>query len=310
LTAVRWVEIGANEDGQRLDNFLLRELKGVPRSRIYRLLRKGEVRVNKKRCKPSDRLVEGDQVRIPPVRMSESSTPVGPSKSLRELLSASILFEDEAVLVINKPSGLAVHGGSGVSAGVIENLRAMRPSEKYLELVHRLDRDTSGCLILARSRPALVQLHESLRQGRVDKYYLALTQGKWPNAVKQVDAPLKKNELSSGERIVRVQQDGKASRTYFEVVQRFSGATLVKAKLDTGRTHQIRVHTQLTGHPILGDDKYGDEEGNARLRKVGLKRLFLHAATVSFIHPISGERITLESPLPSDLNDLLDGLER
>ena len=302
------MEIGPNEDGQRLDNFLLRELKGVPRSRIYRLLRKGEVRLNKKRCKPSDRLAEGDQVRIPPVRVSENSQPIGPGQSLRALLNASILFEDDALLVIDKPSGLAVHGGSGISAGVIENLRAMRPDDRFLELVHRLDRDTSGCLILARSRAALVQLHEQLRDGGVDKYYLALTQGKWPNAVKEVNAPLQKNELNSGERIVRVQKDGKASRTYFEIVERFSDSTLVKAKLDTGRTHQIRVHTQLTGHPILGDEKYGDKAENQRLQKMGLKRLFLHAATLSFTHPISGERITLDAPLPADLQNLLDGL--
>lgn len=309
FTKVHFVEIGPNEDGQRLDNFLIRELKGVPKSRIYRLLRKGEVRVNKKRCKPSDRLVAGDQVRIPPIRLSPSSAPASPGQGLQALLKKSILFEDEALLIIDKPSGLAVHGGSGLSLGLIESLRAMRPEKEFLELVHRLDRDTSGCLVLARSRKALVAMHETMRAGEIRKEYLALTNGKWPAKLTSVDAPLRKNQLSSGERIVRVEQDGKQALTHFSVEQRYGKATLVRAKLETGRTHQIRVHAQLSGHSIAGDEKYGDKDDGHYFKAAGLKRLFLHAALLEFRHPVSGDLISIDSTLPPDLQAVLSHLE-
>lgn len=307
-TKVRIVEIGSNEEGQRLDNFLMKELKGVPKSRIYRLLRKGEVRVNKKRKKPSDRLSAGDQVRLPPIRVAEPAKASVPGQNLRELLESSILFEDEALLVIDKPTGLAVHGGSGLALGLIESLRAIRPEHEYLELIHRIDRETSGCLMLARSRKALVKMHEEMRNGGVRKEYEALTVGKWPSHLNTVDAPLQKNELSSGERIVRVDQEGKHAETHFSVLQRYPGATLVRARLGTGRTHQIRVHTQLSGHSIAGDEKYGDKDAKAHFRKMGLRRLFLHAAFLEFRHPLSGDLLSIESPLPADLKTVLNNL--
>ena len=302
---VRFVEVDANYEGQRLDNFLIRELKGVPKSKIYRILRKGEVRVNKKRSKPSDKLIAGDLVRIPPVRTSPATATVDPGQSLRDLLNRAILFEDDALIVVNKPSGLAVHGGSGLSVGLIESMRAMRNQHDYLELVHRLDRETSGCLIIAKSRGALTRLHEDMRNGEIRKEYLALTEGKWPTHLSEVNAPLQKNQLKSGERIVRVEQEGKASLTYFEVIKRLGSATLVKARLATGRTHQIRVHAQLSGHAILGDDKYGSSDTNREYKKQGLKRLFLHASNLSFIHPLSEERIDIEAALPEDLENIL-----
>ena len=306
---VRMVEIDQNDEGQRLDNFLLRQLKGVPKSRIYRLLRKGEVRLNKKRCKPSDRLSDGDLVRIPPVRVSENSNPPVPGQNLQSLLKQATLFEDHALLIVDKPSGLAVHGGSGLSTGLIESLRAMRPSNEYLELVHRLDRETSGCLMIARSRKSLVSLHQALRDGLVRKEYLALAEGKWPSSLKTVDAPLRKNQFKSGERMVRVEQNGKNAITHFSVEQRYSSATLIRAALETGRTHQIRVHAQVSGHALVGDEKYGGREQRAYYRNKGLKRLFLHAALLEFDHPLSGERILIEAPLPEDLTNLLNNLE-
>lgn len=306
---VKLVAIDRDDEGQRLDNFLMRKLKGVPKSRIYRLLRKGEVRLNKKRCKPSDRLSDGDVVRIPPVRVATDSEPAIPSQNLQSLLKQAILFEDDALLVLNKPSGLAVHGGSGLSIGLIESLRAMRPDKEYMELVHRLDRETSGCLMIARSRKALVALHAALREGSVHKEYLALAEGKWPASLKTVDAPLQKNQFNSGERMVRVEQDGKQAITHFSVEQRFDGATLVKAVLETGRTHQIRVHAQVSGHPLVGDEKYGDRERRSYYKSKGLKRLFLHAALLEFDHPISRERISVEAPLPEELTNLLNNLE-
>lgn len=307
-SSVRLVEVPADFAGQRLDNFLLRELKGVPKSHIYRVLRKGEVRVNKGRVKPEYRLQAGDVVRIPPIVVSEAPPPAFIGDDLKQRLEASVIYEDADVLVLNKPSGVAVHGGSGVSFGLIEALRQMRPDCSGLELVHRLDRDTSGCIVLAKRRPVLRHLHEQLREGGMDKRYLALVVGQWPAHRKEVDAPLKKNELRSGERVVRVDAEGKPSLTEFRVIQRFQGATLVEASPITGRTHQIRVHALLAGHPLIGDEKYGEEAVNAQMRGLGFKRLFLHACRLSFRLPGSKEERVFEAPLPDDLQEALKRL--
>ncbi|MBU6954346.1 RluA family pseudouridine synthase [Hahella sp. HN01] len=274
----RVVTIDSGSDGQRLDNFLVRELKGVPKGKIYKIIRKGEVRVNKGRCKPETKLKDGDQVRIPPIRVSESdnSEPVIPA-GLIELVSQSTLFENDELLIINKPCGVAVHGGSGVSFGVIEILRAARQDLRFLELAHRLDRDTSGVLVLAKKRRALVQFHDMLKTGRVEKIYHAWVCGKWPKHKSVITAPLKKNVLRSGERVVSVSEDGKASETRFRVLYSGTGRSLVEAQPITGRTHQIRVHAKFAGHPIIGDDKYCDSETNKVYRDMGVKRLCLHA---------------------------------
>ena len=293
--------------GQRLDNFLLRLLKGVPKSRIYRLLRKGEVRVNKGRVRPDTRLNTGDTIRIPPIRISQQGAE-SPSTQFRKRLHPSIIFEDDGLIVVNKPSGIAVHGGSGVSFGVIEGLRADRPKSNYLELVHRLDRDTSGCLMLAKSRAVLSKLQQSIQTNSIEKSYLALVKGPWLKGKSTINAPLKKNQLSSGERIVRVDAEGKSSVTHFNIVQRFKQATLLQVRLETGRTHQIRVHCQFSGQPIAGDSKYGDQEFNEQLRDRGLKRLFLHASRLLLKHPLSGDRLEIEAPLPDDLQHVLDNL--
>ena len=294
--------------GQRLDNFLMRLLKGVPKSRIYRLLRKGEVRVNKGRVKPDTRLNAGDLIRIAPIRLSLQGSEV-PGHQLRQRLTQSVLFEDDALLIINKPSGMAVHGGSGVSFGVIEVLRADRPQEKYLELAHRLDRETSGCLILAKSRSVLVRIQQAMQNNKVEKRYNTLVKGQWPKGKSIINAPLKKNQLSSGERMVRIDGDGKRSITHFKIVQRYTDATLLEVRLETGRTHQIRVHCQFAGQPLAGDDKYGDKLFNENLRNRGLKRLFLHASYLRFEHPISGDWIDIEAPLPKDLKSFLTDMK-
>ena len=306
IPKVRFVTVDERGDGQRVDNFLLRELKGVPRTLIYRLLRKGEVRVNKGRVKAGRKLVEGDQVRIPPVRLPETAELGKPPGYQVDKIEKSILYEDKLLLIINKESGLAVHGGSGISFGVIELLRASRPEEKTLELAHRLDRDTSGCLMLAKRRSALRTLQQLQREGRVRKRYLALLAGRWQKDRQQVKVPLKKNTLKSGERIVRVDAAGKFAHTEFKVVQRFSAATLVEAELKTGRTHQIRVHAQYLGTPILGDTKYGDDQANDIFRKIGLKRLFLHAASLRFPWPDREQDYSFEAPLSAQLQQLLD----
>lgn len=279
---VRLVRVEAEYAGQRIDNFLLRELKGVPRSRLYRLLRRGEVRVNRGRVKAEYRLCAGDEVRLPPVRQSRqvNDGELQLSPALAGVLREAVLYEDERLLVVNKPAGMAVHGGSGLSWGLIEAYRALRPELKQLELVHRLDRETSGCLMLSKRRSALRLLHEALRGGLLDKRYWALVRGCWPKHLGEVDFPLLKNQLSSGERIVRVHTEGKPSRTVFRCLETFADATLVEASPITGRTHQIRVHAQAAGHAILGDDKYGDRDANARFRERGLKRLFLHARSL------------------------------
>jgi len=305
---VRLVEVDERSDGQRLDNFLLRELKGAPRSLIYRLLRQGAVRVNKGRAKPDRRLSTGDLVRVPPIRLGEPGEPVEASDRQVENIEKAIIYEDNRILVINKPAGLAVHGGSGVSLGVIEILRAARPREKVLELVHRLDRDTSGCLLLAKRRSVIKAFQELQAMGKVEKSYLALLQGSFKGSRQEVRAPLRKNTLQSGERVVRVDATGKEAHTSFQVVQRFAGATLVQALLGTGRTHQIRVHAAHLGCPILGDEKYGSDEANKLARQRGLKRLFLHASRLVIPWGEGGKPQPFECPLPQELEAFLQEL--
>lgn len=304
---VRHLTVSADSSGQRLDNFLTRELKGVPRTRLYRALRKGEIRVNKGRVKADYRLVTGDLVRIPPLRVPAPSDPPRIPRRWYEELAARVVYEDGELLVINKPSGLAVHGGSGLSFGLIECLRQMRPEDRYLELVHRLDRDTSGLILVARRPAALRELHRQLREDKVDKRYLALVAGNWPKNRRVVEAPLAKNVLQSGERMVRVSKDGKRAVTEFTIVERLAGATLVEAKPITGRTHQIRVHAQHAGFPLCGDDKYSDDRTAAFCRDIGLKRLFLHARSLRFSLPKVG-RLVLEAPLDLDLESILEKL--
>ena len=304
------VRIGENDAGQRIDNFLLKRLKGVPKSRIYRILRKGEVRVNRGRIKPEYKLKLDDLVRIPPIRVAETDAPVRPSDRVLQLLQECILYEDEAILILNKPSGIAVHGGSGISYGVIEGLRALRPQAKFLELGHRLDRETSGCLVIAKKRSALRAFQEMLRSGGMDKHYLALLKGQWREGRKGIDAPLRKNTLVSGERIVRVSDDGKPSLSIFEPVTIFKDATLVSVKLVTGRTHQVRVHAQYSGHPIAGDSKYGDADFNRHMAGLGLKRLFLHASELRFSLADGRAPIHVSAPLDDDLTRVLQQLEQ
>ena len=302
--AVQLIVISPNNAGQRLDNFLFTALKGVPKSRIYRIIRKGEVRVNKGRIKPEYKLAEGDQVRIPPVRVAQRDTPIIPSQSFQDSLEASILYEDDLLLVINKPSGLAVHGGSGISLGLIEALRATRSDKSYLELVHRIDRDTSGCLVVAKKRSALRFLQDEMRARRILKVYYALASGRWPRGRRRIDAPLLASEQKSGEKIVRVDSEGKSSVTVFSVVQRFDNATLMEATLETGRTHQIRVHAQYVGCSLAGDVKYGSDDYNDDARRLGLGRMFLHALRIQFFSPC-GKKILIEAPIPPELSRYL-----
>jgi 23S rRNA pseudouridine955/2504/2580 synthase len=303
----RFVTVGAEHDGQRVDNYLRTELKGAPKSLIYRILRTGEVRVNKGRAKPESRVHTGDVVRIPPLRLSEE-VPVRVGESLEEALKRAVLFEDEQLLVIDKPAGLAVHAGSGVKVGVIEALRALRPETPGLELAHRLDRETSGVLVLAKDRPTLMELHDLFRGDGAKKQYLALVRGDWPDKLREVDAPLEKNTLRGGERLVEVRGDGKPSRTLFRVRQRLDGCTLVEASPITGRTHQIRVHAAHAGHPIAGDDKYGSAHFDRTLKEHGLHRLFLHATQIELSRE-SG-KLRVEAPLPAELAQLIKTLAR
>ncbi|WP_284346538.1 23S rRNA pseudouridine(955/2504/2580) synthase RluC [Pasteurella multocida] len=306
---VKMLTISEDEAGQRIDNYLLAKLKGVPKSLIYRILRKGEVRVNKGRIKPEYKLQANDIVRVPPVRVSEKEqAPISTKLNKVSQLEKQILFEDECLLVLNKPSGIAVHGGSGLSFGVIEALRTLRPDARFLELVHRLDRDTSGILLVAKKRSALRSLHEQLREKTVQKDYLALVRGQWQSHCKVVKAPLLKNELSSGERIVRVSEQGKPSETRFSIEERYEYATLVKASPVTGRTHQIRVHTQYAGHPIALDDKYGDKHFDEQMTQLGLTRLFLHAFSIRFEHPKTGETLRINAPLDPEMKKILGAL--
>lgn len=314
---VSFASIDADQAGQRLDNFLMARLKGVPKSRIYNAIRKGEVRVNKGRTKPEYKLMSGDEIRIPPIRVAEEKEQVKASYQTQRLLSDSILYEDEGLLVINKPAGMAVHGGSGVSLGLIETLRQMRPDARYLELVHRLDRDTSGCIMVAKKRSYLRFLQAALREksqqetlkGDVRKTYQALVIGQWPANKKRIDVPLLKMELNQDERIVKVHPEGKSSLTEFSVLARFQGFTLIEAKPITGRTHQIRVHAQYAGHSLVGDEKYGHDETNNRMRELGFKRLFLHASALSFYLPGATDMIEVKAPLPPDLAKPLSQLE-
>ncbi|TCJ98647.1 ribosomal large subunit pseudouridine synthase C [Volucribacter psittacicida] len=310
--SVKLLKINDDEAGQRIDNYLLAKLKGVPKSLIYRIVRKGEVRVNKGRIKPEYKLQAGDEVRIPPVKMPEKNTlPISNKLSKVAQLEQHIVFEDDCLLVLNKPSGMAVHGGSGLDFGVIEALRALRPESRYLELVHRLDRDTSGILLIAKKRSALRHLHQQLRDKHIQKDYLALVRGQWQSHCKVINAPLKKNELASGERIVRVSEQGKPSETRFSIEERYGEfATLVKASPITGRTHQIRVHTQYAGHPIALDDKYGDKNFDEKLTALGLKRLFLHAVAIRLTHPKTEQTLYLQAPLDSQMKQVLAQLRK
>ncbi|MGD2076075.1 MAG: 23S rRNA pseudouridine(955/2504/2580) synthase RluC [Gammaproteobacteria bacterium] len=307
--AVQWVEISAEEAGQRIDNFLQRLLKGVPRSRIYRLLRRGEVRVNRARARPDYRIRSGDQVRIPPVRRSAAASADSGAAGAAERLRDAILYEDERLLVLNKPAGMAVHGGSGLSFGVIEALRVMRPDAPYLELVHRLDRDTSGCLLIAKRRSELRTLHALLRAGQVQKRYLLLVQGDWRPERFEVTVALRKNLLRGGERMVEVDAEGKQALTRFHVLARYPGASLLEAEPRTGRTHQIRVHAAHRGHPLAGDAKYGDAVFNRKMRALGLKRLFLHAHFIAFADAARSRAIEISAPLAQDLRNVIQQLE-
>ncbi len=293
--------------GQRIDNYLTRLLKGVPKSHVYRILRSGEVRVNGGRAKPEYRVAGGDELRIPPIRVAER--PAKPVPPVSAELEAAVLFEDEHLLAINKPAGLAVHGGSGISFGIIEQLRAQRPHARFLELVHRLDRDTSGVLLLAKKRSALTQLHADLREGRCKKFYLALVKGAWRGDKRSVELNLHKYTLASGERRVAVREEGQASRTVFQLQKAWREFSLMRAELKTGRTHQIRVHLAHLGFPIAGDDKYGDFALNKDLARRGLKRMFLHAASLGLRHPSRGDKLVLEAPLPGELQKFLATLE-
>ncbi len=301
-----------DDAGQRLDNYLARTLKGVPRSMIYRILRRGEVRVNKGRVGPSYKLQLGDEIRIPPVRVSAGPVTI-PSSNLHLVqdLAARILYENEVFLVVDKPAGIAAHGGSGIEFGLIEALRALRPEQSFLELAHRLDRETSGCLIVAKRRAALRNLHEQFRQRVVKKRYLTLVPGYWDRRQQLIEAPLKRNELRSGERMVEVNfREGAPSATSFDIVELLDDATLLAAMPHTGRTHQIRVHCAYARHPVGGDVKYGDDAFNARLRALGLKRMFLHAFRISFEDPNSGRLLKIEAPLPPELQAAVDKLRR
>ena len=317
--SVSLITVAEHEAGQRLDNYLIKILKGVPKSHIHRIIRAGEVRLNKKRCKPDSRIQTGDLLRIPPVRTAEkqrSSENRAQAVPAREF---NIIYEDDALLVIDKPAGTAVHGGSGVSFGVIEQIRRARPEARYLELVHRLDKDTSGLLMIAKKRSALVKLHEAIRNDHPKKIYLALGVGKLPNDSFHVKLPLFKYTGAQGEKMVRVSEDGQSAHTIFRVLNRFSDdllhqvglshLTLVQATLKTGRTHQIRVHLQSQHCPIAGDERYGDYQANKRLQKLGLKRMFLHAAELHLDHPLTGEKLILKAPLPQDLAQFVLMLE-
>lgn len=300
LSNVVSIEVDAGSEGQRVDNFLMRVCKGVPRSHVYRILRTGQVRVNSRRVDATYRLQPGDRVRIPPMRLAERTKKTVPP------LELPVVFEDDALLVVNKPAGTAVHGGSGVSFGVIEQMRAARPQLRFLELAHRLDRETSGLLVLVKKRSALTALHAALREGRVRKEYLTLVKGVWRNDKQRVDLPLKKFLTQSGERRVSVDREGRESQTVFRKKRGLADFTLLSAELLTGRTHQIRVHLTHLGFPIAGDDKYGDFELNRALAKQGVKRLFLHASSLSFSHPLSGAALAFKSALPEEMKSFVD----
>ncbi|MGR9114438.1 MAG: 23S rRNA pseudouridine(955/2504/2580) synthase RluC [Gammaproteobacteria bacterium] len=305
--SVQFVEIGDENSDQRLDNFLISKLKGVPKSRIYRIVRKGEVRVNKGRVDIKYRLQQGDVVRIPPVRISDQAdSEIFVPQTLKQSLEQDVLYEDDVLLVLNKPSGFAVHGGTGLDSAIIEGLRQIRPEAQFLELVHRLDRDTSGCLLIAKKRSALRKLHELFRGEGIKKTYLALLAGQWARKKLVVTAPLQKNVGKVGDRMVVVSRTGKEAETLFRRIKILQNATLVEASPKTGRTHQIRVHAAWLGHPIIGDDRYGDFEINRMFKKKGFKRLFLHAYRLEFEHPVSGERLIITAPMPKLMERLIN----
>ncbi len=308
--AASWTEVGEEGADQRIDNFLVRILKGVPKSHVYLLLRTGQVRVNSRRVEATYRLQPGDRVRLPPMRVAAPSARQAASHgTAKARLSLHTLLEDNALLVIDKPAGVAAHGGSGVSRGAIEQLRAERPDLRFLELVHRLDRDTSGVLLLAKKRSALTNLHAQIRAGEVKKSYLVLVRGDWRKDKQHVRLALSKHLTASGERRVSVSDDGVPSHTVFTRIRGFSDYTLLHAELLTGRTHQIRVHLAHLGFPIAGDDKYGDFSLNRKLPRAGLKRMFLHASRVDFRHPLSGDMVAVEAPLAEPLARFLAALE-
>ena len=299
------IRIDETRAGQRIDNFLLRECKGVPKSHIYKAIRGGEVRVNKGRISSDYRLQDGDLVRVPPLRLPDRDQP-------RPVPAAAfpVVFEDEHLMVIDKPAGVAVHGGSGVSFGVIEQLRAARPQERFLELAHRLDRETSGLLIIAKRRAALVGLHDMFREIRARKFYLALVQGDWVNDRQHIRFPLLRWLTANGERRVRVDEEGKQAHTIISLQRRFGRFSLLQAELKTGRTHQIRVHLAHSGFPIVGDEKYGDDALRTQFARQGFKRMFLHSGRLEFNHPVTGELLVLEAPLPPECRAVLDLLEK
>lgn len=306
---VRVVQVESSRGGQRIDNFLLTLFKGVPRSHIYRLLRTGQVRVNKGRIKPTYRLNTGDLVRIPPVSYSESM-PIHLDEGRRAAIEAAVIYEDEDVMVLDKPAGTAVHGGSGLRFGLIEALKEMRPACPDISLVHRLDRFTSGCLLVAKNRAYLPALQEQFRADRVEKQYLTLVKGRWQGGPRTVTLSLHKGRLQSGERMVQVDdEEGKDAESRFIPVEVFASASLMQVALKTGRMHQIRVHAAGIGHPVAGDEKYGDPEFNRKMRDFGLKRIFLHAQALGFDHPRSGQPMSLSAPLPDSLSQVLDRLQ-
>lgn len=306
--AVRYVQVEEGQEGQRIDNFLMRELGNLPKTLIYRILRKGEVRVNKGRIKPNYRLCLGDEIRIPPLQLQPRSEVPTIGVELQQRMSQTILYDDDDMLVVNKPAGMAVHGGTGLSVSLIHAYKALYPKCPQLELVHRLDKETSGCLILAKKRNCLRRLHELLRQGGVEKSYVALVQGRWRKGECEIQLPLLKQESAQGGASVKVSEKGKMAISRFRPKQYFSAATLMEINLLTGRTHQIRVHCQHLGHPVAGDLRYGEKDFNSRLKSLGLKRMFLHAAVLSFPHPSNEKKIEIVAALPTELEELLINL--
>lgn len=309
---VTLIRIGEDADGQRLDNFLFRIAKGVPKGHVWRVIRAGEVRVSKRRAKAETKLAEGDVVRVPPMRVAERAAGEAPAAPLAEG-QLPILHEDRHLLIVMKPAGIAAHGGSGISHGLIERLRATRPEEPFLELCHRLDKETSGAIVIAKTRKALVRMHDLMKEGGVEKHYKLLVKGDWVNERQHVKLALERYLLPSGERRVRVSPEGMSAHTIFTVLRRFGSVTLLDAELKTGRTHQIRVHALSQGFPLAGDDKYGDYGFNRELARgalgAPLRRMFLHAWHLRFEHPVTGEKLDVVAPLPEELQGVLDALE-
>lgn len=308
--SVKFITATSEDTGQRIDNFLMRHYRNVPKTLIYRIIRKGEVRVNKGRVKQTTRIQEGDLIRIPPIKTPEKMDVKIPANQM-ERIEQSILYEDADLMVINKPSGVAVHGGSGVQFGLVEVVRELRPLAKRVELVHRLDRETSGCILLAKKASVLKALHEQIREDKMVKEYLALLSSHWPKGKRKIDLPLLKNTLQSGERMVVVDPSGKPSISYFKVERHFKDVDLVSVRLKTGRTHQIRVHAQSQGCAIVGDDKYGDKQVNKAFAKLGMKRLALHAQFLTFTHPgKEGDEaiMKVEAPLHKDFTGIIEYL--